>query len=156
MEETGLNPFVLDGMKEEDLPYVVEIENSSCAVPWSESLFFNELKNPKSIPLVARTTNGKVAGYLCASRIIDEGHILNLAVHPDFRKKGVASALIGEIVEQLRNEECRSIFLEVRISNSSARSIYERFGFTVLGIRKNYYGSPEEDALIMVLRLKET
>lgn len=154
MAEKGLKEIVIDGMSTDDLSAVVEIERLSCNMPWSESLFFNEVKNPKSISRVARI-NGKVAGYLCASSVLDEGHILNVAVHPNFRKIGIASALINDIIEQMKSNDCRSVFLEVRASNEDARRMYERLNFEVIGIRKNYYGSPVEDAVIMVLRLKE-
>ena len=154
MEGKEIGGLVLDDMRTSDLAEVVEIERTSCTLPWSESLFFNEIQNPRSMPRVARK-EGRVAGYLCASQILDEGHILNLAVHPELRRTGIASALITDMIDRLRNEGCRFIFLEVRDSNREAKEIYEQFNFKVIGIRKNYYVSPVEDAVVMVLRMED-
>ena len=144
--------IVIDDMKVEDLPEIVSIESVSFTTPWSETLFYNEICKALAVSRVARI-DGKVVGYLCANIIIDEGHILNLAVHPEFRGLGIASSLIEEMIGLMRDGDCRSVFLEVRTSNEQARIMYEKFGFTLLGTRKNYYISPVEDAVIMVLRL---
>ena len=141
-------------MTVDDLQAVLEIERSSFTTPWSETSFFNEIKNPRSIAKVVRL-GGRIAGYLCASRIIDEGHILTFAVHPEFRNRGIATALIRDILEQLEGEGCRFVFLEVRASNSDARKMYEKFGFRELGVRKNYYVTPVEDGVVMVLKFSE-
>jgi ribosomal-protein-alanine N-acetyltransferase len=146
-----LKDLTISTMTIDDLQGVLEIERSSFTTPWSEISFFNEIKNSRSIAKVARL-EGRIAGYLCSSRIIDEGHILTFAVHPEFRKRGIASALIGDTLDQLRREGCRFAFLEVRASNGGARKIYEKFGFRELGIRKNYYLSPVEDGVVMVLK----
>jgi ribosomal-protein-alanine N-acetyltransferase len=146
-----LKEIALSIMTVDDLEEVMEIERSSFTTPWCGTSFFNEIKNPRSVSKVARLGR-RIAGYLCASRIIDEGHILTFAVHPEFRRLGVASALIADMVEHLRGEGCRSIFLEVRASNGEAKKIYEKFGFRELGIRRNYYLSPVEDAIVMVLK----
>ena len=154
MEGQDVEELVLDDMRTGDLEEVVGIERMSCTQPWSETLFFNEIQNPRSVPRVARK-KGKVAGYLCAGLIMDEGHILNLAVHPGMRRTGIASVLIRDLIDRLREKECRFLFLEVRDSNKTARKIYGKFGFEVIGIRKNYYVSPIEDAVIMILRLDD-
>jgi len=148
------NIEILD-MQPGDLPEVLGIEQASCPMPWSETLFYNEIRNPKSMPRVAKI-EGRAAGYLCSSLIVDEGHILNLAVHPDFRGLGVASALIQDMIDHLRQEGCRFIFLEVRNSNAAAKKIYEKFNFKFIGIRKNYYATPAEDAVIMSLKLENS
>jgi ribosomal-protein-alanine N-acetyltransferase len=147
--------LTIRAMTVDDLQAVLEIERSSFTTPWSETSFFNEIKNPRSISKVARL-GGRIAGYLCASRIIDEGHILTFAVHPEFRKRGIASALIRDILDQLKGEGCRFVFLEVRASNSGARKMYEKFGFRELGVRKNYYLSPVEDGIVMVLKFGDS
>jgi ribosomal-protein-alanine N-acetyltransferase len=148
-----LNGIFIGDMLTEDLPSVLEIERMSFTTPWSEISFFNELKNPRSIVRAARKA-GRIIGYVCANRVLDEGHILDLAVHPEFRRLGIASALVSRVIEDLRSECCRFIFLEVRASNGSAAELYRKFGFEETGIRKNYYISPEEDGLMMVLRLE--
>lgn len=145
--------MVIDDLKESDLPEVVAIETVSFTMPWSEALFHNEIHNPRSISKVVRVDE-KIAGYICANQIIDEGHILNLAVHPEFRGTGIASSLVEYVIHHLKENSCRFIFLEVRISNETAKRMYEKFDFEVIGTRKNYYLSPVEDAVIMVLKLE--
>lgn len=146
--------MVIDDLKESDLPEVVAIEAVSFKMPWSEVLFYNEIHNPRSVSKVARV-NERIAGYVCANQIIDEGHILNLAVHPEFRESGIASALVEYVIDYLKENNCRFIFLEVRVSNEIARKMYGKFDFEVIGIRKNYYVTPVEDAVIMVLKMEE-
>ena len=145
--------IVFEDMVTADIPAVLEIERASFTTPWSETSFFNELKKPGSFVKVAKK-DGKVVGYVCGGWIIDEGHILDIAIHPEYRRLGIASALVSLIIERLKEEGCRFIFLEVRASNDYAKKMYEKFGFEVLGTRKNYYVSPAEDAVIMVLKLR--
>jgi [ribosomal protein S18]-alanine N-acetyltransferase len=152
MVRKELSEIVIDGMKIEDLPEVHAIEAASFKTPWSETLFRNEIFKDIAVSRVAKV-NGTVVAYLCANIIVDEGHILTLAVHPAYRGKGVASCIIKEMLNIMRDKSCRSVFLEVRVSNREARTMYEKFGFALLGTRKNYYISPVEDAIVMVLRL---
>ncbi len=147
------NGIVFEDMAETDIPAVLEIERASFTTPWSETSFFNELKKPGSLLKVAKK-DGKLVGYVCGSRIIDEGHILDIAVHPEYRRLKIASSLVSLMIERLRAEECRFIYLEVRASNVSAKKMYEKFGFEVIGTRKDYYVSPGEDAVIMVLKFR--
>ncbi len=154
MVSESMKGILIEAMTEADLPEVLEIERASFTMPWSEISFFNQIKNPRSISKVARV-DGRIAGYICASRIIDEGHILTFAVHPEQRKLGLASALITDMLDHLKGEGCRFIFLEVRVSNEAARRMYEKFGFRDLGERKDYYVSPVEDAVVMVLKVDE-
>ena len=144
--------LVIRELLEHDLPDVVGIENISFTTPWSEILFFNEIYKQRSIAKVA-VMDKKVIGYICANFVADEGHILNLAVHSDFRRKGIAKTLVENILEELKETDCRFLYLEVRASNNAARELYEGFGFKVVGTRKKYYNKPEEDAVIMSLRL---
>ncbi len=151
----GLNrigeDIIIEDMKLGDLPDVIGIEKAVFTTPWSEISFFNELKNPRSFLRVAKK-RGRVVGYICAGWILDEGHVLDVAVHPQYQRLGIAAALISMAMERLKEEGCRFVFLEVRESNEAAKKIYAKFGFELLGTRKNYYLSPEEDAVIMVLR----
>src|SRR5574340_1214070 len=107
----ALRAICIDDMKVEDIPEIVSIENASFTTPWSETLFYNETRKPIAVSRVARL-EGKIAGYLCANVILDEGHILNLAVHPRHRGLGIASSLISEMIEIMRDRDCRSVFLE--------------------------------------------
>lgn len=143
-------------MKEEDLDAVVLIENLSFSYPWKKKQFAEELKNDHSHILVATVEvdgEKKIIGYICWWIIEDEIHILNLAIHPDFRRKGVASALLENLVSYAYENRISLLTLEVRRFNSPAIQLYKKFGFRVTGIRKRYY--PEgEDALIMERKLE--
>jgi [ribosomal protein S18]-alanine N-acetyltransferase len=153
MDREKLREIVIDNFGVGDLPEVLSIENDSFTLPWSENLFFHELYSPMSISMVART-EGKIAGYIFARQIIDEGHIHNLAVSKDYRRIGIASELVRDVIDDLRENGCRVIFLEVRDSNEAAKKIYRKFNFEIIGTRKNYYISPVEDAVIMALKLE--
>lgn len=154
MGREKLREIVIDNFAVGDLPEVLSIENDSFTVPWSENLFVHDLHNPMSISKVARA-EGKIAGYIVAGRILDEGHILNLAVHKNYRGLGIATELVRDIIDDLRENGCRVIFLEVRDSNEAAKKIYSKFSFETIGTRKNYYISPVEDAVVMALKLEE-
>lgn len=149
--------FIIRQMYELDVPCIVEIERMSFSTPWSETSFYNEIYNPRSTAKVAVIEEAcsmqRVVGYICANQVADEGHILNLAVHPDFRKKGIANALVKNILEDLKGNACRFLYLEVRTSNHAAKKLYEGFGFKVIGTRKGYYNEPIEDAVIMMLEI---
>jgi ribosomal-protein-alanine N-acetyltransferase len=136
-------------MFSEDVPEVVKIERLSFSTPWSEASFYSEIYNKYSIVRVAEL-NGIIAGYICARHIADECHLLNMAVRPDYRRHGIAAMLLKNIIEELRGSGCRFLFLEVRESNYAARRFYEKFGFKIIGLRKNYYVYPDENAVIMM------
>jgi ribosomal-protein-alanine N-acetyltransferase len=149
-----LSQITIDDMRPEDVPEVLAVENVSFTTPWSETLFMNEIYKPGSLPQVARHGE-RVVGYICANRVLDEGHILNVTVHPDRRRQGIASLLISSMIRMLRESACKAIYLEVRTSNEAARKMYEQSGFRVIGTRKNYYTSPAEDALMMALHMMD-
>lgn len=139
-------------MLPEDVPVIAWIERSSFTAPWSETSFYGEVFNRYAITRVAEA-DGVIVGYICVKQIADECHLLDLAVHPDYRRQGIATMLLDNVLRDLREGSCRNMYLEVRTSNAEARKLYEKFGFTVTGIRKKYYSKPEEDAVIMVLKL---
>jgi ribosomal-protein-alanine N-acetyltransferase len=136
-------------MFSEDVPEVVKIERLSFSTPWSEASFYSEIYNKYSIVRVAEL-NGIIAGYICARHIADECHLLNMAVRPDCRRHGIATILLKDVIEDLRESGCRFFFLEVRESNYAARRFYEKCGFKIIGRRKNYYAYPNENAVIMM------
>lgn len=144
--------MLIRDMKEGDVSAVARIEKMSFSLAWSETSFFNETHKPRALPKVA-VLNGSVVGYVCSDYVGDECHILNLAVHPDYRKQGIATALVEHILEQLKLHACRFLYLEVRASNYAARKLYQGFGFKIVGTRKNYYVAPVEDAVIMMLEI---
>ena len=131
-----------------DLVEVLEIERLTFEEPWSAAAFSVELK--KSLCLVAQEDkNKKIIGYIICSKIIEEGHILNIAVKHGERGKGVGRLLLEECIKILKEEGIKSIYLEVRRSNIKAIKFYQKFGFQIVGIRKNYY-SNREDAFTML------
>jgi len=154
MRNTDATDIVIRRMSEEDIPEVHAIETTSFTMPWSEVLFLNEVRNPLSRPMVARDDDG-IAGYLCASLIIDEGHILDVAVHPSRRRQGIGGRLIRETLDHLGQQGCRTVFLEVRASHDGIIGFYEQAGFRVIQVRKCYYVSPIDDAAIMELRFNK-
>jgi ribosomal-protein-alanine N-acetyltransferase len=149
----ALRDLIIDDMKTSDIDDVLKIEVGSFTVPWSETLFHNEIQKTGSMSKVARLSE-RVVGYICVNQILDEGHILDIAVHHTFRRLGIAFFMVDQIIADLRVNNCRKIFLEVRASNKIALSMYEKFNFSVLGIRKNYYTSPVEDGVLMALSLE--
>jgi ribosomal-protein-alanine N-acetyltransferase len=155
MVREGLNKawqdIIIEDSAADDLAAVIEIEKMSFSTPWSGTSFFNEMKKPKSFLKVAKK-GGKVVGYICGGWIIDEGHILDVAVHPEYRRLSIASMLVSLGIERLREEGCRFVFLEVRSANEPAARMYSKFGFEIIGTRKDYYTSPVEDAVIMMLK----
>ncbi len=131
------------------IPEILKIEKACFTTPWSEFAFLNELQKPYAISRVALLDN-KLVGYVCANSILNEAHILNLAVHPEYRRRKIGTALMYDIMNLLKKRGCRFIFLEVRVSSFGARKFYEHFGFKVVGLRKDYYESPKEDAALMM------
>lgn len=135
-------------MNESHVAQIAELEKICFSDPWSENSVASELNNPLSVWLVAEE-NGIVCGYVGSQTVLDETDMMNIAVHPDFRRKGIAAALIAELVRLLKERGSRILRLEVRESNAPAISLYETMGFTQLGFRKNYYRNPKENALIL-------
>ena len=115
---------------------------------WSEKSVTSELTNVLSLWLVAMEENA-VAGYVGSQTVMDETDMMNVAVHPDYRRKGIAEALVISLVEALREKGSHCLTLEVRASNAPAIGLYEKLGFRQIGLRKNYYHNPKEDALIL-------
>lgn len=135
-------------MNESHVAQIAELEKICFSDPWSENSVASELNNPLSVWLVAEE-NGVVCGYVGSQTVLDETDMMNIAVHPDFRRKGIAAALIAELVRLLKERGSRILRLEVRESNAPAIALYETMGFTQLGLRKNYYRNPKENALIL-------
>lgn len=142
--------FKIEKMCLYHLDDVMEIETACYGEHhWSRDSFVNEIDNQISEYNVAVNENQKCIGYMGLWKIIDEAHITNLAVHPDFQKQGVARLLIIKAIEKCYEEKIKFITLEVRVSNEKAKKLYEKFGFKSLGVRKKYYQDNNEDAIIM-------
>jgi ribosomal-protein-alanine N-acetyltransferase len=135
-----------------DLPSVISIERRSFPTPWSLAMFVLELSKPSGICLAAEDADGLV-GYLVCARYDDVWHLMNVAIHPERRRRGVATELIEQLFEQAGPGA--RFTLEVRVSNGAAISMYERFGFRSAGRRRRYYHDNGEDALIMWLEAAE-
>jgi len=138
--------------EEGNIGEIIAIERDSYPTPWSEGMFRNEMTSPISRVLVGRTGQGQereVAGYAVYWRVADETHLHNIAVRRDLRRRHVASRLLGEAIRRARREGVRWMTLEVRRSNLPAQRFYEKFGFSVRGVRPGYYTDTREDALIM-------
>ena len=143
-----------------DLPRILEIERLAFAQPWSLDSFKRELMLPFSRIIVAiemQTTRaenqGRPAGFLCRWLVADECHILNVAVYPELRRGGIATALMAEVINEAKAKNIRLVTLEVRRSNVAARSLYRKLHFEERRLRSNYYG-PGEDAIVMELHLR--
>jgi len=131
-----------------DLNAIEEIERRSYTTPWSRSMFAGELAKPAALCLGA-FEEGRLAGYLIVSRYVDAWHVMNIAVAPAFRRRGIATALLDKLFELTEDASKRGYTLEVRVSNEGAIKLYERLGFSARGIRRGYYTDNREDALIM-------
>lgn len=127
---------------------VAELEKLCFRDPWSEKSVASELNNPLSLWLVA-LEDGGVVGYVGSQTVMDETDMMNVAVHPDHRRKGIGQQLIDELVRRLEKQGSVSLTLEVRASNEPAKQMYEKLGFAIAGRRPNYYRNPKEDALIL-------
>lgn len=131
---------------------IAEIENGCIPGGWSENSFFEALENEHSI-MYAAVIGERVAGFLNGSYVLDEAELLNIAVSEEFRRNGIALRLYTKFENKLLELGIRTIYLEVRESNSAARRLYERLDFKQNGVRKNYYRSPVENAVLMVKQL---
>jgi ribosomal-protein-alanine N-acetyltransferase len=137
-----------------DTALLVAIERRCFSDPWSESSFREALDSPWSFGLVAHSAQG-IAGYLIGREVAGTGEVLNLAVSPDFRRRGVARALLRAGLALLRKRHVDEVFLEVRESNRSAQALYLSSGFRPVGQRAAYYRNPKEDALVLWLELEQ-
>jgi ribosomal-protein-alanine N-acetyltransferase len=153
-EETA--SYAIASASEADLDTVMEIERLSFATPWVRQAFAEEIDRPWAhLELLHDRRRGRAVGFCNYWLVSDELHILNVAVHPDFRKQGCASLLVQRILEVARRHKTRVVSLEVRASNHAARSLYRKFGFCEVGTRPKYYADDSEDAVLMDLSLQD-
>ena len=142
--------YELRRLEPSDLEAVEPIERVSYPTPWSRGMFTTELAKPTSRSLAAIDVwTEELVGYLILSRYVDAWHVMNLAVAPEHRRRGVASALLVRLFDETRDDADRGYTLEVRVSNEAAIALYERFGFKSSGLRRGYYTDNREDAVIM-------
>jgi len=137
-------------LKLRDLNAIEEIERDSYPTPWSRSMFAGELAKPSSICLGAVDAElDELVGYLIISRYVDAWHVMNIAVAPEYRRRGIARQLMERLFDVTARDARRGYTLEVRVSNEGAIELYRRLGFQPRGIRRGYYTDNREDALIM-------
>ena len=139
--------------REELLPQVQRIEQQCFSLPWTEAMLRMQLQ-PDSHVFLTAETEGVVIGYVGMLYVLDEGYISNVAVRPDFRRRGVAEALLRALEARARALRLSFLTLEVRAGNAAAVALYEKRGYRVVGRRKNYYEKPTEDAILMTLTLE--
>jgi len=140
--------MIITNMKPQHVAQVALLEKLCFSDPWSERSIASELENPLSLWLVAEEGD-RVTGYIGSQTVMEESDMMNVAVHPNHRNRGIATKLITSLVEQLHQKGSHSLSLEVRLSNTPAVALYEKLGFQQVGRRPNYYRNPKEDALIL-------
>lgn len=140
--------IVFTEMKAEHVSQVAQLEKTCFADPWSEMSIASELQSIWSYWVVAQDGE-QVVGYVGSQSSVDESDIMNIAVHPDWRRQGIAEKLIDHLVQELKKRGSHALMLEVRVSNDPAIALYKKIGFQQVGLRKNYYRNPREDALIL-------
>jgi ribosomal-protein-alanine N-acetyltransferase len=134
----------------QEIDAVLAIEEASFTSPWTKEMYLAEFENTGiSYFYLAKTPLGEIIGFCSFWRVLDELHINNLAVAPERRRSRVATALLSRVLEDGAKMGAARATLEVRHSNESAQRLYERFGFTVAGVRRGYYSHPVEDALVL-------
>ena len=139
--------MIIREIVENDISAVAQIERECFSSPWSEDSIRESLLS-KSNRFFVADVDGKTVGYMGLSVSIDEGYILNVATLPDYRRRGIAKALVGHVIN-IYNNQLRFLTLEVRPSNTAALKLYENFGFEKVGERKNYYRNPTENAVLL-------
>ena len=158
---TGLKDIIIMRMSEHDLLEIVEIEEQSGLSRWGWAAYYAELQSGnRELMLVARPTRSAIiksttpiAGYIVARETAGELHINNVAVRPEFRRRGIGAALLESVIQEARRRKANTAFLEVRSGNYTAQALYQKCGFRAIAQRANYYSEPREDAVVMSLVL---
>lgn len=141
-------------LKAEQVPAIAALERQCFSAPWSESALLEEVENPQALFLCA-LWQGEPVGYVGCVWALDEGSICNVAVDAAYRRRGVAKALLTELARRGKKLGLSQLSLEVRVSNLGAQALYNALGYETLGLRKNFYQQPREDALIMTKLLAD-
>lgn len=144
-----MNDIEITSLNIEHINSIITIDCLSFPTPWSKDSFIKEIENNKFARYVVAKKNGAVVGYAGMWLILDEGHITNIAVHPEHRGIGIGNLLLEALIKICKKEASVSMTLEVRKSNIIAQNLYKKYGFVEDGIRKNYYADNKEDAIIM-------
>lgn len=140
-------------MREEDIDQIVHIEKRSFTVPWSKDAFYNELYKNQFASYLVIEDGEKIIGYCGVWIVVDEAHITNIAILPEYRGRKLGDALLARVIQMAKEMGAQSMTLEVRVGNLVAQNLYRKFGFENGGIRKGYYTDNHEDALVMWVKL---
>jgi [ribosomal protein S18]-alanine N-acetyltransferase len=143
---------VIRDLSRADLDAVLEIEVASFSTPWRRDTFEGLLRR-KDSDVIAAVRDDTLIGYAICWTVLDQSELGNVAVAREARGKGIGRRLVLEAMERVRKRGAKECFLEVRVSNTGARKLYEELGFTAIGTRRGYYRSPVEDALVMRVEL---
>ena len=147
--------YRIEAMGERHVPQIAALEAASFSAPWDEASLRAELENPLALWLVAvdgtpdADGGGSVLGYAGSQTVFEDADVLNVCTAPAARRRGIAEALMTELERRLRQKGAEKITLEVRASNLPAIRLYEKLGYARVGLRRNYYERPREDALIL-------
>lgn len=144
-----LNDFIVSDLTLKNIDDIVEIEKLSFKTPWTKEAFIYELTRNKCAKYRAIFNNGSVVGYGGMWIMIDEAHITNIAIHPEFRGIGLGNLIMEDLIDEARDNGAHSMTLEVRTGNTAALNLYKKFGFVEVAKRKGYYQDTGEDAIIM-------
>ncbi|ABY91800.1 [SSU ribosomal protein S18P]-alanine acetyltransferase [Thermoanaerobacter thermohydrosulfuricus] len=140
---------IIRPMRKEDVEEVLEIEKLSFSTPWSKEAFISEVTKNSCAKYIVAEVDNKIVGYGGFWVVVDEGHITNIAVHPEYRSKGIGSKIMEGLIDLAKKNGITAMTLEVRESNITAQHLYAKYGFRQLGRRKGYYQDNNEDAIIM-------
>jgi len=143
-----MNEITICPMTVDDLDQILAIERASFPTPWLRQHFLDELYSPHAFPMSAFDGEGRLVGFICPMLLLDEGHIMDVAVDPGCRGMGVGRLLVQQVLDDCRYRGASFVSLEVRVSNITAISLYKGMGFVEAGLRKRYY-KDGEDALMM-------
>lgn len=143
-----MQPYEIKALREEDAGRAAEIEAMIFSMPWSEQGFLDSIRS-KDTEYLAVWIGTELVAYCGFLQSLDEADITNVAVHPDFRRHGIAYAMLRQLMEKGKLRGVAHYTLEVRVGNTAAILLYEKLGFASVGIRKNFYEKPREDAMIM-------
>ena len=141
--------FVIRDVESAHIPQIEALEQACFSLPWTAEALASQLKDAQHEFIAAVDAEGRVLGYVGMMFVLDEGYISNVAVGPDYRRQGIADALIDRLCELCGEHALAFVSLEVRAGNVPAIALYDKHGFERVGLRKNYYERPKEDALIM-------
>lgn len=144
--------LIFSQITESDAKELANLDEQCFSVPWSENSFLNDAKNPIAEYIIARIDN-KIVGYAGFWQVLDEGQITNIAVLKEFRRQKIAQKMLFELIEKAKSKNLKILSLEVRESNLAAINLYSGLNFKTVGIRKNYYKNPTENAVLMDLEI---